>query len=298
MAHYNWHDILFFLELSRHGQLVDAAKQLKVDYTTVGRRVRDLESALNCKLFRRTRSGYVPTEAGIRILQFAEAMEFGANAIAQAVGNKEMAASGPVRVATMEGIGSFYFAPRFERFRNDHPSVVVELVTAPRWINLSKREADVFISFSKPSERRLAVRKIGEFQTFLYAASAYLRRMGEPKDVSDLDQHDFVDYIDDLIEIPAVRWLHDVAVPRRVVFRSSSLVAQFNSASAGVGIAMLPTFMSAHNKDLRRVLPGLAAKREIWLSIHRDLEHVTRIDAVVRFIAGTLEKDRDLLMGV
>ena len=297
MAPYNWHDVLFFLELSRQGQLVDAAKRLKVDYTTVGRRIRDLEAALNCKLFRRTKSGFMPTEIGMKILQYAESMEFGANAIAQIVGNKEMAASGPVRVATMEGIGSFYFAPRFGRFMKDHPSVVVELVTAPRWINLSKREADIFISFSKPSERRLAVRKVGEFRAFLYASGGYLKQMGEPRSLADLDKHDFVDYIDDLIEIPAVRWLHDVAVPRRVVFRSSSLVAQYNSAAAGVGIAMLPTFMSSHNKDLRRVLPAFAAKREVWLSIHRDLEHVTRIDAVVRFIARIIEADRDLLMG-
>lgn len=294
---YDWHDLVYFLELVRHGQLVDAAKRLKVDHTTVGRRIRELESALNCKLFSRTRSGFVLTEAGLKILEHAEAMEFRANSIAREVGYEGTEAGGPVRIATMEGIGSFYLAPRFKRFYDRHPSILVELVTASRWISLSRREADIFISFPKPEGRRLAARKIGEFRVSLFAASAYLEKRGVPQTKADLDEHDFVDYIDDLIEIPAVRWLADILVPRQVVFRSSSLIAQYTSACMGLGIAMLPSFVAAHNPDLAPVLPQLATTRDIWLSVHQDLEHVSRVNAVTRFLADQLARDRAFLSG-
>ena len=290
---YDWDDIAYFLELVRHGQLVGAAKRLKVDHTTVSRRIRALEDALDCKLFSRTKAGFVLTEAGLRILEHAEAMEFRAHSISRAVGFEGAETGGTVRVATMEGIGSFYLGPRIRRFHDRHPSILVELVTAPRWINLSKREADVFISFPKPSERRLTTRKVGEFRVFLYASNDYLEQRGEPRTKDELDRHDFVDYIDDLIQIQAVRWLADIVLPRQVVFRSSSLIAQYASASSGLGIAALPTFVAAQNPALRPVLPSLTTKRDIWLSVHQDLEHVSRVDAVVRFLADLIVHDRE-----
>ncbi len=97
------------------------------------------------------------------------------------------------------------------------------MVTAPRWINLSKREADNFISFPRPEGRRLSIRKIGKFRIGLYASKEYLARHGAPKRKADLDEQGFVDYIDDLIEIGAVHWLADIVTPRNTVFRSSSL---------------------------------------------------------------------------
>lgn len=294
---YDWQDIVFFLELVRHGQLVGAAKRLKVDHTTVSRRIRELERALKTRLFNRTKSGFVLTEAGAKILEHAEAMEYQANSIAQTVGIEGEEAGGPVRIATMEGIGSFYLGPRITRFHDLHPAILIELVTSSSWINLSRREADIFISFPRPAERRLSVRKIGEFQVGLFASSDYLKRRGVPARKADMDGHDFVDYIDDMIQIQSVRWMADVLVPRNVVFRSTSLIAQYTSASRGLGIAMLPTFVAGHNPDLTRVLPHLAAIRDIWLSVHEDLLYTSRINAVVRFIVEQVRRDQDMLLG-
>ena len=294
---YDWDDIAYFLELVRQGQLVGAAKRLKVDHTTVSRRIRALEDALDCKLFSRTKSGFVLTEAGLRILKHAEAMEFRAHSISRAVGVEGAEAGGTVRIATMEGIGSFYLGPRIRWFHHRHPSILVELVTAPHWINLSRREADIFISFPKPSERRLTTRKVGEFRVYLYASDDYLERRGEPRTRDDLERHDFVDYIDDLIQIHAVRWLADIVRPRQVVFRSSSLIAQYASASSGLGIAALPTFVAAQNPALRPVLPNLTTRRDIWLSVHQDLEHVSRVGAVVRFLVDQIVHDRGFFLG-
>jgi DNA-binding transcriptional LysR family regulator len=293
---YNWHDIVYFLELVRHGQLVDAAKNLKVDHTTVSRRIRELERALDCKLFTRTKTGFVLTDAGLKIFEHAEAMEQQANSIAQTAGFEGTQAGGVVRIATMEGIGSFYLGPCMRRFRQQHPGILVELVTASRWINLSRREADIFISFSKPDERRLLVQKIGTFKVGLFASSDYLSRRGTPKTKADLEEHSFVDYVDDLIEITAVRWLADLVKPRQVVFRSTSLIAQYTSASKGLGIAALPTFIAVHNNDLAAVIPNLTTTRDIWLSVHQDLEHLSRINTVAKFLTAQVERDQKTLL--
>lgn len=294
---FNWQDIVYFLELVRQGQLVGAARQLKVDQTTVGRRIRELEKSLNCKLFNRTKAGFVLTETGRHLLENAEVMESQANVIAEVVGIEAPDSGGSVRVATMEGIGSLYLGPRMHRFYETNPLVLVELVTTSRWISLSKREADVFISFPKPSDRRLSTEKIGEFNVGLYAAPIYLERFGVPRNKNDLDDHCFVDYVEDLVEIEAVGWLSEIYSPRKVSFRSTSLIAQYTSASNGLGIAMLPTFVAAHNPDLVNVLPDESVTRDIWLSVHEDLLHIPRVDAVVKFLEKQVTADRKFLMG-
>jgi len=293
---YDWQDLVYFLELARHGQLVGTARRLKVDHTTVSRRIRKLEQALNSQLFSRTPRGFVLTETGLKLLEHVEAMEYRAHAIAQTVGIEGTEAGGTVRIGTMEGIGSLYLGPRILNFHECHPSILIELVTAPRWINLSKREADIFISFPKPEGKRLVIREIGKFRIGLYASKDYLVKNGTPKRKPDLDKHGFVDYIDDLIEIGAVRWLGDIVSRKNVVFRSSSLIAQFASASAGLGIAALPTFVAVHNSNLIPVLPRLSTTRDIWLSVHEDLLQISRVKAVERFLEQQISDDQKFLL--
>ena len=113
-------------------------------------------------------------EAGLRLLQFAEGMENNANAIVEAVvGSERTDAAGAVRIASMEGIGSMYLTACMADFNKLYPSIQVELITDTRLLDMTRREADVFVSFFRPKGRRLSVKKIGEF---LYAASSYLAR--------------------------------------------------------------------------------------------------------------------------
>ena len=100
---YNWDDVIFFLEVARARNLVRAGQKLKVDHTTVSRRVRELERGLNTTLFKRSKAGFALTEAGRRLLQYAEGMENNANAIIETVvGSEKADAAGAVRGAVAE----------------------------------------------------------------------------------------------------------------------------------------------------------------------------------------------------
>ena len=52
-----WDDLKMVLEVARHGSVHAAAKRLKVDHSTVCRRIGRLESQLAVKLFDRSRKG-------------------------------------------------------------------------------------------------------------------------------------------------------------------------------------------------------------------------------------------------
>lgn len=292
---FNWNDLVFFLELARQGRLMPAARRLNVDHTTVSRRVAELEKDLAIKLFERKPDGFVLTEEGHRLLALAERMETLSLSIAETVRSKPSELSGKVRVATMEGIAAFYLTERFLEFNAQHPEILIELVTERHLINLTKREADIAISFVPPIGPRLDVRKAGNFRLGLFASNHYLTERGVPDSVADLPRHDFVDYVVDLIEIAKVHWLLDVIEPEHVVFRSSSMTAQQNAIAAGRGIGLLPYFSAKPDKRLVRVLPDVSVERELFISVHEDIQFLGRVRALTRFLFALFERDQPYL---
>ncbi len=73
-------------------------------------------------------------------------------------------------------------------------------------------------------------------------------------------------------------------------------MSQYVAASSGLGVAMLPSYVAAHNRDLRPVLPRCFSTRDIWLSVHEDLLHVGRIKAVTGFLEKRVAADREFLL--
>jgi DNA-binding transcriptional LysR family regulator len=295
---YDWNDVVYFLEVARQRNLVRAAEKLKVDHTTVSRRLRELERSLNSTLFKRSKSGFTLTEIGLRLLQYAEGMESQANSMVEAIGIEAADAGGAVRIAAMEGIGSFYLTRCIGDFNKIYPSIQVELITDTRLLDLSRREADVFVSFFRPQGKRLSIRKVGEFKISLYASNSYFDDHDYPRTVKDLENHAFIDFIEDHIYSKENRWLSDILRPAHTIFRSTSLIAQYVAVSGGQGIAMLPSYVAASARDLRPVMPKLFTTRDIWLSVHEDLLHIARIKAVIAFLEKRIESDKVFLMSI
>ena len=293
----NWDDLRYFLELARRGRLAGVARHFCVEHTTVSRRIAELEAVLGGKLFNRSERGHTLTPMGEKLLNYAEQMEIGAHGVADAAGLSH-AHSETVRLVTMEGIGSFYIAPRLAKLKAQQPNLLVELVTSPQLGNLAKREADVMLSFTRPENPSVVVRKIGWFSLGLYASEQYLRSYGAPVDTADLKQHVFVDYIDELVFIPAVRWLRDAVSAPNIVFRSTSMSAHQSAAAGGLGIALLPTFTAARDPRLLPVLRGqVEVKRDLWLATHDHSRKRPKILALMDFIRREIEADSAFLQG-
>lgn len=293
---FNWNDLIYFLELGRQCRLMPAARRLKVDHTTVSRRIAELEKDLAIKLFDRKPDGFVLTEQGHRLFAIAERIEQDAIEIHESVRSTPSAPTGRVRVASMEGIGAFFLAQRFSELAEAEPGIMVELVTERHLINLTKREADISISFVPPTGQRLVVRKLAEFRLALYASAAYIQRRGLPRTREDLVNHIFVDYVEDLVSIRSVHWLVDVIEPGNVSFRSTSMHAQQSAVVGGAGLGLLPLFSAKADSRLIPVLPEeIVVSRDVYVSVHEDLEFMSRVRAVMRHLTRVFERDSDFL---
>jgi len=295
---YDWNDLRYFLELSRQGKLVRAAVRLHVDHTTVSRRIATLEKQLDVRLFDKSPSGYQLTDAGLRLLPLAEQIETRSNQLYQEIAGKDARLGGTVRVATPEALGSQVIARHVADFCREHPDIEIELVAETRRMSLSKREADIAISFSRPESGRLIAWKLCDYRLRLYATRDYLASHSPITCVEDLSQHGFVSYIEDLIEMPELRFFDNTIKNARVVFRSTNVSAQTNAILDGIGLGMVHCFMAQRESSLQVVLAEeISVERTYWLVVHEDLRHVARVDAVCKFLTSILRENSTLMMG-
>ncbi|RDV00943.1 LysR family transcriptional regulator [Trinickia dinghuensis] len=288
----SWDDLRVFLAVARTGNLSRAGRSLGMDHATVGRRVSALEFALETPVFERDRTGCRLNAQGRAMLEHVEAVEANLLTLADTLESGTPGPAGHVRIATMEGIASLYLSEQFAGFKQEEPRISIELVTSSNEVRISQREADIFLSFFEPRGTNLEVSRIGRFALNLYASSDYLSRHGTPCSVKALGNQVFVGYIDDLIQLEAVRWLDDAIANPAIDFYSSSMLSQMFAAAAGAGIVMLPAFAHAERFGLVPILKDrIEVHRDVWMSTHRYVRRVPRIRRVLAFLGEIFMRD-------
>ena len=292
-----WDDLRIFLVVARIGNLSQAARQLKLDHSTISRRLARLELSLGGALFERRSQGLKRTPLGDLILPQVEDMDSSTVVLREKFdGHFSEQPTGTVRMALMEGIGSMYIARKLVAFCERYPHLGLELMTSPQLVNVSRREADILLSFFKPTGRGLDSECIGSFALSLYGAQSYFDRYGEPETVEDLANHRFLTYVEDLIQVDAVRWLAEVCPDPVIAFSSNSMLAQMAAASSGLGLVLLPRFSVVKENELRPVLKEkVVVYRELWLSVHMDLRYSARIKAVMNYLKEIVANDAEFL---
>ncbi len=295
MADFDWNDLRSFLGIARSGRLTVAAARLQIDHTTLSRRIAALEHALKAKLFDRSPSGYMLTEQGRRLLPIAEQMERLALSAEESVGGSAATVAGTVRIGSPEGFGSYFLAPRIARLKDRYPQLTVQLVAASAVFSLSKRDADIVVSVSKPLTGRLRISKLIDYDLGLFAAPSYMAEASEIRSTADLSGHRFVSYIGDLLTFPELDFLQHVAPDGSTSLESSNLVAQLKATLSGAGLCVLPAFLAQEEKGLVRVLAReVSLTRSLYLSVHQDLSELARIRSVIRFIRDEVETAKNI----
>ncbi len=294
----NWNDIRYFLTLSRTRSFVSAASKLKVTHTTVSRRISALEEALQTQLFVRTEKGCRLTAAGEQLLPHAEELEHTFQQLQTHVAGRDKQLSGTIRIGTPDGLGTCFLASRLCEFQQSNPRLEVELVAAPIYYSVYKREVDILISLHRPTAERIVGKRITNYKFGLFASEAYLTSHSPIQKVADLSGHRIVGYIDDLMYDNRLRFSENVFPQLNKTFRSSTILAQLNAIKTGAGIGAIPYFMAHTEKDLRPVLPQTFFEREFWLQVNPDSRQLARVRATLDFIVDQMISHKDLFLSL
>jgi DNA-binding transcriptional LysR family regulator len=286
---YDWNDLKYFLACARTGSLSKAGRALKVDQTTVSRRLTALETAIGARLFDRTAPRTLLTPAGEALLETAQRLEHGALEIGRIASGSDERLEGVVRLAISETLSVAFLTRQLARLHEVHPDIQLELVTGVVSSNLLKREADLALRAGvRPSQRSLIARKVARSPFHLYVSEAYRKARPKAGRAGPLDGHDLIGYCDDLSQIPPVKWLEEHGEGARVVMRTNSILSAAEAALGGWGVAALPGFVG-EQRGLVPITKDPIAHSDFWLVVHPDLQHTGRVRAVIEHLTTVVQ---------
>lgn len=172
-----------------------------------------------------------------------------------------------------------------------HPDLHINLVTTSSYVDIAKREADIFVGFFEPTANSLATERVGDICFHLYASPAYIEARN-PHAGDGLDSDVFISHMDDPAYLPAARWLEEFTKDPRIGFRATSMFSQLFAAQEGLGIVMLPSYAKAETWGLKQVGDGRSLTVPVFVSVQQDLQFLPHIrlvyDSLVSFLGDVI----------
>jgi DNA-binding transcriptional LysR family regulator len=271
----DWNDLRHVLAVSRSGSLSAAARHLRVNQTTVARRIAALERSLGVRLFDRVDGRMVATDAGQAAVARAERIETEAQALEGAISGADTDAAGVVRVTAVPSIVNHALVPRLGPLLSRYPRLELEIVAEPGNLSLSKREADMAIRLARPPGGIAVCRRIGTLSYAVYG----------PRGVPE-HSLPWITYDEAHAHLPQARWVaRQDRSAKKCTLRLNDADSLVQAVRAGLGRALLPTFMAEQDASLGRLSPDSAVlEREVWLLVHPDLRPLPRVSAVVDWV--------------
>jgi DNA-binding transcriptional LysR family regulator len=288
----DWEAVRYFLHAARARSLSGAARSLRVEHTTVGRRVSSLEQAIGAPLVGRGPSGLELTPLGEQAFQLALEME----RLALAMGELAAAERTNVRLVVPTGFTAL-LSPHLEALQASQSRASLEIVSGGRRVDLRKREADLAIRIGPVDDEDLVARKVADVASALYASRGYLARHAQPIDLEDLGGHAIIGFHRSLSEIPAAQWLDARSQRATIVMRSREAVDMFTAARSGAGLAVLPCFLGDAEPSLVRLTPDPVAVRRVSLVYRREVRLSAEVRSVIAFLVDVLRKQGAKMRG-
>ncbi len=283
-------DLRTLLAIAREGTLAGAARRLRVNHSTVFRRLGAIEARLGARLFERQDGSYVTTAAGEDLLRTAERVEAEVEALERRLSGQDLRLTGLLRLTAPDDIAEVMVMPALAAFRESYPDITVELIVDNRMLNLTRREADIALRPTRRPPETLTGRRVADLASAVYGAA-------EPAAASRQKQR-WIAWEEGAGPPTAARWLDSNAGRGVIAYRSNSLLNQASAVRAGLGQAILPCFLGDSDPRLRRVSPPLPdLDTELWLLTHPDLQRTARIRVLLDLLYDKLRRERALFDG-
>ena len=291
MQHLDWDDLRYAHAVAAGGSLAAAARALRVNHTTVMRRIAALEARLSTRIFERLASGYVPTPAGEELIAATARIEELVTGLERRLAGADLAISGTVRLTTTDTLAVSLLPAVLAALRRAHPALLVEVATSNVFLNLTRREADVALRPADDPPPDLFGRRIGDIGFAVYG-------LPDLSPVGSLGGLPWIGIDDTLSATAAARWMRTALPDAAIVARAGSFVSMRLLAEAGLGAAALPCYLGDASPSLVRLSPPVEAMRTgLWILTHEDLRRTARIRTVMDFLGAELSKMKPLISG-
>ena len=285
----NWDDLKIFLAVARSASLSQAAAELRVNQSTVSRRLSALETALGVSLVDRSGRARFLTGAGKDLLAQTLGVESGIDHIVTEFSGRDARLAGMLRITCTDALATHYLAPRLAEFTRRFPDVSLELVTVNQPLDLMRREADIALRVTTHPPGDAVGRRIGAF-----AMAAYCADIMPPSALPD-----DLDWIGWPGSHPTNDMIADTFPMARPRHRADSVFAAAEMVRLGMGASVFACYWADRMPGLRRIGKTLAsdAALSLWMLTHPETRHAARVRAMLDYLYPVLKSDRGLFAG-
>ncbi|CZF82624.1 HTH-type transcriptional regulator CynR [Grimontia celer] len=276
----DWSDIPYVLAVCDSGSLSGAARAMKVNHSTVFRRIEGVESKLGVRLFERVPRGYVMTTAGELFYEKAKRLREGLIDIESHLGGQDLRLEGVLSVTTTDSI-LHWLTPLIQQFQTQHSAVELRLITEVRALDLMQRDADIALRpTNNPPEHWVGK----NLMTLSYTAYAHRDYWQSVKDKPDNQR--WICLSEELTQSPMnklTRKLMSEGAPTTV---ANSVMGVFELVKGQLGIGVLPCYLGQLSDELVEVIESDPIHDgQLWLLAHPDVRRSARVNAFFEFVS-------------
>lgn len=283
--------IATFVQVAEAGSISEAARRLRLAKSVVSERLGELERSLGTVLLHRTTRRLSLTEDGIAFLERATRIGREVADAAAEIAERRGSLAGPLRLSAPVTFGRMHLGPALYPFLAAHPGITLALDLDDRRVDVAAEGYDAVIRHGPVEDSRLVALRLASSRRCLVASPAYLARRGRPGSLAELEAHDGIYY--------AHRGVADwrlvgpggaVLVRARAALRVNNGDVMRDAAIAGLGIALLPSFIVGEAVRVGALLPvdvGAEAEREFIFLAHAEGRRVSaKLRALVSHLRG------------
>ena len=288
MHRLDWSDLQYILAVARHGSLAAAARALKVNHSTVQRRISSFEALHEVTVFDRRPDGYKLTIEGQQLLEGAREVEQAVWSLERRIAGKDLKLEGTIRLTTTDTLLHTVAGKHLALFRQRYPDIRFEVSTTNSLLSISRRDADVAIRPAPSMPSGLVGEKACDFQFHVYASPGYAEvHKGVP--VADLD---WLAPGETLAGSTPGKWMRRTFPRARVVMTADTIMGLASAAGQGHGVALLPSYVGDPRDDLVRLgCDTEAAQTGLWIITHPDLANAARIHTFMDYIVSGIREE-------
>lgn len=248
-----------------------------------------IEQALGVTLFERVGTSLALTQSGLDLLEHVRAMGEAATRVSLSATGQSQSIVGSVAITASEVIAAHLLPPVLCRLRVEQPGIEIELVATNQARDLHRREADIAVRNFRSTQPDLIARKLRDGGARMYAAPAYLERIGGVSSPADLGRAELFAFDRTDTMIDGMRALGVEVSRRQFPIVTGNHLVQWELCKHGVGVCFMMEEVGDAEPRVRRVLPQMPALPiPIWLVCHRELQTSRRIRLVFERIAEAL----------
>jgi DNA-binding transcriptional LysR family regulator len=269
----NWDDLRIVAAVRDTGTYAGAGAKLRIDETTVGRRLARIERTLGIRLFEAIDGARKPTRQCEVVLGHVQAMAGHVAEIGK-VGASLPGLTGNFRIASTNTVAEELLSPRVAMFLLQNPGLALQFLTSSANVKFSRWQADFAIRLRKPDKGDFTISKLVDVRLYFIEPAA-------PPETELV----VCGYPDDLGQIPETQFLKARGLQQHARCVTDNIRVIRRMIQSGQAVGILPEYSCADllaDRRLRATL--LPRRRDVWLLVQNHLKRDPAARAVIEWV--------------